>query len=89
MRSGQIKAKVEKAVALLGNEFNQFQSGFHISARGVPYGHVWVGQRRYQFAYFAKGGFYRVFDDSENHADVYGDDGLVAHFRGMREREEA
>lgn len=68
---------------VLCNNANNFDSDFHISARGVPYVHVIVNGRRYQFTYFGKGKFFRIFDDKQNKTDIVKRNDVIQYFRDL------
>jgi hypothetical protein len=80
----KIKDLLSDMRLVLCNSFNRFESDYHISVRGVPYVHVIVNGKRYQFTYFGKGKFFRIFDDKQNKTDIVKRNDVLEYFRNLR-----
>lgn len=61
-----------------------FDCAFHISHRGVPYVHVVVGGQRYQFTYFGRGRFFRIFDSVQNRNDRKNREDVIEFFKSLQ-----
>lgn len=79
----RIKNMLQDMRLVLVNDSNRFESDYHVSARGVPYVHVVVKGKRYQFTYFGKGKFFRIFDDQQNRKDIEKRNDVIQYFRDM------
>jgi hypothetical protein len=53
---------------------------YHISQRGVPYVHVVIDGQRYQFSYFGRGDFFRVFDKDQRRKDFATKEEVISYF---------
>jgi hypothetical protein len=80
----KIKDLLSDMRLVLCNSYNHFESDYHISESGVPYVHVIVNGKRYQFTYFGKGKFFRIFDDKQNKTDIVKRNDVLEYFRNLR-----
>jgi len=72
---------------VLCNSHNHFEADYHISLKGVPYVHVMVNGKRYQFTFFGKSQKFRVFKPDQSRVDLTNRSDLIDYFiteRGVK-----
>lgn len=80
MKGYQIKIMLQEMSVELNSQPNNLESEFHISKSGVPYVHVIVKGKRYQFTYFGKSTFFRIFDYYQNPTNLKTRKEVITHF---------